>query len=80
MSDTAEKSMQGFLKTQIGKVYPVLFEKESCTNFHQGYSPNYTLVKIPSEIGEKSLRRMIFYVKISKHENNYCLGNIFPNP
>lgn len=80
MSDTAEKSMQGFLKSQIGKVYPVLFEKESCTNFHQGYSPNYTLVKIPSEIGEKSLRRMIFYVKISKYENNYCLGNIVPKP
>ncbi len=76
MSDIAEQSMQGFLKTQVGKVYPVLFEKESCTNFHQGYSPNYTLVKIPSEIGEKSLRRMIFYVKISKYENNYCLGNI----
>lgn len=80
MSDVAEQSMQGFLKTQVGKVYPVLFEKESCTNFHQGYSPNYTLVKIPSEIGEKSLRRMIFYVKISKYENNYCLGNIVPKP
>lgn len=80
MSDIAEKSMQEFLKTQVEKVYPVLFEKESCTNFHQGYSPNYTLVKIPSEIGEKSLRRMIFYVKIFKYENNYCLGNIVQKP
>ncbi|NLP26436.1 MAG: tRNA (N(6)-L-threonylcarbamoyladenosine(37)-C(2))-methylthiotransferase MtaB [Clostridiales bacterium] len=76
MSYIAEKSMQKFLHSQVGKVYPVLFEKENCTKFHQGYSPNYTLIKIQSKICEKSLRRMIFYVKILKCKNNYCLGDI----
>lgn len=80
MTDAAKKSMNNFLDSQVGKIYPVLFEKESCTNFHQGYTPNYTLVKIPAKNGEKSLRRMIFYVKITKCENNYCLGNIIQNP
>ena len=53
MSYIAEKSMQKFLHSQVGKVYPVLFEKENCTKFHQGYSPNYTLIKIQSKICEK---------------------------
>ena len=44
----AEKSIK-ILTFQVGKVYPVLFEKENCTKFHQGYSPNYTLIKIQSK-------------------------------
>ncbi len=65
-----------FLHEQIGKIYPVLFEKENCTEFHQGYSPNYTLVKINRSDSIKSLRNKIFYVKIKKSMNDFCIGEI----
>lgn len=76
MSEAAGECSAKFLESQVGKVYPVLFEKENCTNFHRGHCPNYTLVKIPSKSGEKSLRHEIFCVKIIGCENNYCIGRI----
>ena len=30
----------------IGKVVPVLFERENSTDFHQGHAPDYTIIKI----------------------------------
>ena len=64
------------LQKQIGKTFPVLFEKENCTEFHQGYAPNYTLVKICRKNSDKSLRREIFYVKIKIIEKDFCIGEI----
>lgn len=74
MAEVCSLSEKEFLSTQVGKTFPVLFEMENSTNFHQGYTPNYTLVKICSENGDKSLRRHILYVRIIKSENDYCLG------
>ncbi len=60
---------------QIGKTVPVLFERENCTEFHHGYAPDYTLIKIPQKISKKSLRNMIFYVTIKECESDYCIGD-----
>jgi len=76
MSEIIEISKINFLTSQIGKVFPVLFEAENSDKFHQGYAPNYTLMKINAKISDKSLRRMIFYVKIVGLENDYCIGEI----
>lgn len=76
MSEICHQSQKDFLQTQIGKVYPVLFETENSPNFHHGYTPNYTLVKISTKDPIKSLRRSIFYVKIIGLENDYCIGEI----
>lgn len=76
MAQIAEVSQHENLLRQIGKVYPVLFERENCTDFHHGYAPNYTLIKIPVKNGDKSLRRKIFYVKIKSIEKDYCIGEI----
>ena len=76
MSEICHQSQKDFLQTQIGKVYPVLFEAENSPNFHHGYTPNYTLVKISTKDPIKSLRRSIFYVKIIGLENDYCIGEI----
>lgn len=65
-----------FLESQVGKTVPVLFEKENCTSFHRGYSPNYTLVKIKRNPAIKSLRNSIFYVKIKESMNEFCIGEI----
>lgn len=76
MKEICKHSQTEFLKSQIGKIFPVLFETENSPNFHHGYTPNYTLVKIYEKDYVKSLRRNIFYVKIIGLENDYCIGKI----
>lgn len=69
-----EKLSENFNKSMVGKTVPVLFERENNPDFHQGHTPNYTLVKIPIKNFEKSLRRTIFYVKIVDSRNDCCIG------
>lgn len=76
MSIVGNITQEEFLKSQVGKIVPVLFERENEDNFHHGYTPNYTLVKIPRENTEKSLRKSIFYVKIEEYKDDYCIGSI----
>lgn len=76
MNEMAAITQRNFLNNQIGKVFPILFEAEASNEFHQGYSPNYTLVKVTSQNFDKSLRRTIFCVKIISVENDYCIGEL----
>jgi threonylcarbamoyladenosine tRNA methylthiotransferase MtaB len=76
MADVGKKSQEEFLKSQVGKVVPVLFELENEDSYYHGYTPNYTLVKIPRENTEKSLRKSIFCVKIETYKDDYCIGSI----
>ncbi|MGN0599868.1 MAG: tRNA (N(6)-L-threonylcarbamoyladenosine(37)-C(2))-methylthiotransferase MtaB [Oscillospiraceae bacterium] len=76
MSEAAEKSRKEFLQSQLGLTVPVLFEREKPDKIPHGYTPNYTLVKIFTKISGKSLRNRIFYVKIERIENDYCVGEI----
>jgi len=76
MTELGKILEKNFLEKQVGKTFPVLFEKENCTSFHRGYSPNYTLVKIKRNPSIKSLRNSIFYVKIKESVNEFCIGEI----
>lgn len=76
MTELGMKLEKNFLDLQCGKTFPILFEKENCTDFHQGYSPNYTLVKIKRIADIKSLRNRIFYVNIKESMNDFCIGEI----
>ena len=76
MAEAAEASQKEFLQSQVGKAYPVLFEREKIDGFPNGYTPNYTKVKIFTKYSDKSLRNQIFYVKIIKLENDYCIGEL----
>jgi len=76
MTELGKILEEKFLAGQVGKTFPVLFEKENCTSFHRGYSPNYTLVKIKRNPSIKSLRNNIFYVKIKESMNGFCIGEI----
>lgn len=76
MAEVAEASQKEFLQSQVGKAYPVLFEREKIDGFPNGYTPNYTKVKIFTKYSDKSLRNQIFYVKIIKLENDYCIGEL----
>ena len=76
MKKLGDELKQKYLEKQIGKTVPVLFERENSPKFHQGYAPDYTLIKIPAKNCEKSLRRLIFYVKIRESEKDCCIGEI----
>ena len=76
MKNLGDELKQKYLEKQIGKTVPVLFERENSPEFHQGYAPDYTLIKIPAKNCEKSLRRLIFYVKIRESEKDCCIGEI----
>ena len=76
MAAAMEKSKEKFLKMQVGKVFPVLFEREKADGLHHGYTPNYTPVKILTKYSDKSLRNSIFYVKIVSVEKDFCIGEI----
>ncbi len=65
-----------FMQKQVGLTVPVLFEKEKSDEVPYGYSPNYTLIKILKNNYDKSLRNMIFYVKIIKADGDYCIGEL----
>ncbi len=72
-------SREIFLKSQVGKVFPVLFEREKADGIHNGYTPNYTKVKILTKYSEKSLRNELFYVKIVEAGKDHCIGEIVSN-
>lgn len=76
MAEMGEACRDKFLQSLVGKEFPVLFERERADGIHHGYTPNYTHIKILTKYSEKSLRKMIFYVKIDKIEDGCCFGHI----
>ena len=76
MNRIAEKSRKKYMRSLVGKTVEVLFERENCTDFHRGYATDYTLIKIPRENSEKSLRNQIFYVTIEESHSDFCTGRI----
>ncbi len=76
MKALGDELMKNHLQKQVGKVVPVLFERENSPDFHQGHAPDYTLIKIFEKNFKKSLRRSVFYVKIEESDENCCIGKI----
>lgn len=76
MTETVKKSEEEYLRSLVGKTVEVLFERENCTEFHRGYAPDYTLIKIPRENSEKSLRNELICVTIEESHSDFCTGRI----
>ena len=76
MNEIAHISQKKFFDSRIGTTLPVLFERENCTDFHNGYTPDYTYIKIPQKNFKKSLRNSIFYVRIVSSTSDCCIGEI----
>ncbi len=71
MSDAAEEIRQNFLKNQIGKVLEVLIE-EYHGGFAQGYTANYTPVKIACDDDIHG----IIKTEITAVDGDFCIGMI----
>lgn len=74
MKALASELQSRYLEKQVGKTVKVLFERENCTDFHHGYAPDYTLIKIPRKKHKKGLRNRIFCVKIKESLSDCCIG------
>ncbi|MDO5126002.1 MAG: tRNA (N(6)-L-threonylcarbamoyladenosine(37)-C(2))-methylthiotransferase MtaB [Ruminococcus sp.] len=76
MEAVCKSESKKFLESMIGKTQKVLFEKEKSAEYHQGYTPNYTLVKVSRKSADVSLRRQMRVVLIIGIEKDYCIGKI----
>ena len=76
MTAAADETREKYLSSLVGKTVPVLFERENSTEFHRGYAPDYTLIKISRKNPEKSLRNQIISVIIEECGHDCCFGSI----
>ncbi len=72
MMTACSQSEREFLSSQVGRVFPVLFETEE-NGFCFGYTKNYTRVKASAQ---KGLCGSIANVLINGCESDYCVGMI----
>lgn len=79
LSKICQNSQEDFNKSLIGKVFPVLFEKQNEPDFLHGHAPNGVVIKISSKNYEKGLRNQIFYVIIKECNDKFCFGEIVDN-
>lgn len=73
MGELVAKSRYDFLKSQVGKIESVLFERIR-HGYLEGYTKNYTPVHILSR--DKSLCGTISNVKIIGAEKDFCVGSL----
>ena len=66
------KCEKKFIESQIGRIFPVLFEQYE-NGFCEGYTPNYTRVRVKSD---KSICGQILDVKLLSREGECCIGEI----
>lgn len=72
MAEITKQTEIKFLKSQIGNVYPVLFENQE-NGIAEGYTPNYTRVIIDTK---KALTGQIYDVLIKSVQGDYCIGEL----
>ena len=74
MADATKIAEIEFLEAQVGLKVPVLFERDTGSDFHQGHTPNYLTVKVPKICD--TLWKEIKEVEIIGIENGCCVGRI----
>lgn len=76
MKSLGNRLQKKYLESLVGRTVPVLFERENSPDFHQGYAPDHTLIKISRKNSKKSLRNFIFCVTIEEAHDDFCYGSI----
>ena len=72
MTDLTNKSRQDFLNSQIGLTEDVLFEQPIGGGYWEGYTKNYTPVKV---LCDKNINGEILKVKLISVDKEHCVGN-----
>ena len=76
MIEAANESRNKFLNSQIGSKELVLFEQPATDGYWEGYTKNYTPVKVMSNT---PVNGKILEVKICGVEGDYCIGTLTCN-
>lgn len=76
MARTAEEAQLAFYASQVGRTEMVLFEQAVEPNVYEGYTGNYTPVRVSST---NSLRGLILPVFITHAGKAFCTGEIAEN-
>ena len=70
MIEKTEEIRKIFLESQIGKTVEVLFETRHSDGFAEGYTKNYTPVKVKGELPCGEISR----IKITAVDGDFCVG------
>jgi threonylcarbamoyladenosine tRNA methylthiotransferase MtaB len=73
LRETTERLRKNFLNAQVGTLQTVLFEKEKTEGIANGYTENYTFVKIKAD---HSMRNELHRVRITGAESDFCYAEI----
>lgn len=73
MLAAAEQSRIKFFETQLGLTEPVLVEREITEHTYEGYTMNYTPVRMKSA---ENICGQVVNVKLTAVAEDYCIGNI----
>ncbi len=73
MINETKKDRIEFLKSQVGTIEPVLYESHSKNGVFEGYTPNYTPIKLISNL---DLCSQIIPTEITEAKSDYCVGRI----
>lgn len=72
MIEETEKIRQNFLKNQINKKFDVLFETRRANGYTEGYTKNYTPVKVYGDIPCGTIKNVL----ITEVDGDFCIGKI----
>ena len=64
---------RGFMQSQVGLIEPVLFETRAKDGFTEGYTRNYTKVKVSDD---NIICGQIADVRITQAHDDYCVGEL----
>ena len=76
MIAATQQTKAAFFQAQLGRVETVLFEQEVAPHVYDGYTANYTPVKVSSA---KDLRGKILPVLLRETDGNNCYGTVQEN-
>ena len=71
LSEIDSRLHGAFLSSQVGTVQEILIEKQKSPDYINGYTPNYTPVRV---YGGNAPRHSIIKVKIIGAQDGYCIG------
>ena len=62
-----------FMRSQVGLTEPVLFETKSSDGYMEGYTPNYTKVRVEDD---RLVSGSIYDIRITEAFDDYCVGTL----
>ena len=76
MIAAAKQTQRAFFESQLGKTEEVLFEQSVEQNVYEGYTRNYTPVRVASA---KPLSGQICSVRLTAAAEEFCFGELQQN-